>query len=188
MYIYESHLGGFYTSDEYLDYEDLYCEECGDSDGLFGEYDENDAIRFWNDTKEDYTPNYIMQFIEETFNIKGYNVYLLCKDKKTGKIYVNFESKNHKFGECHALPSSVCITADAEESLVYTLMSWNARILTGPIVYRHGEDVLYEYLVEDDRAEKDTTFYEKNSWYGYVTADNYKPVERQEWIGEHIEK
>ena len=34
MYIYECHMGGLYTSDEPLDYEDLYCEECGDSDWL----------------------------------------------------------------------------------------------------------------------------------------------------------
>ena len=36
MYIYESHLGGLYTSDTLLDYEDLYCEQCGDSDWLIG--------------------------------------------------------------------------------------------------------------------------------------------------------
>lgn len=36
MYIYESHMGGLYTSDEPLDYEYLYCEECGDSDSLIG--------------------------------------------------------------------------------------------------------------------------------------------------------
>ena len=36
MYIYESHLGGLYTSDEYLNYDDLYCEQCGDSDWLIG--------------------------------------------------------------------------------------------------------------------------------------------------------
>lgn len=36
MYIYESHLGGLYTSNEYLDYDDLYCEQCGDSDWLIG--------------------------------------------------------------------------------------------------------------------------------------------------------
>ena len=36
MYIYESHMGGLYTLDEPLDYEDLYCEECGDSDWLIG--------------------------------------------------------------------------------------------------------------------------------------------------------
>lgn len=37
MYIYEGHLNGaLYTSEEPLDYEDLYCEECGDSDNLVG--------------------------------------------------------------------------------------------------------------------------------------------------------
>ena len=38
MYIYESHLGGLYTSDSYLDYKDTYCEECGDSDWFLGEF------------------------------------------------------------------------------------------------------------------------------------------------------
>lgn len=36
MYIYQEHLGGLYTSDEYLDCDDLYCEQCGDSDWLIG--------------------------------------------------------------------------------------------------------------------------------------------------------
>lgn len=36
MYIYEGHLGSLYASDEYLDYDDLYCEQCGDSDWLIG--------------------------------------------------------------------------------------------------------------------------------------------------------
>lgn len=32
MYLYESHLGGYYTSEDEIPYEDLYCETCGDSD------------------------------------------------------------------------------------------------------------------------------------------------------------
>lgn len=36
MYIYEGHLGSLYTSDTYLDYEDLYCETCADSDWCIG--------------------------------------------------------------------------------------------------------------------------------------------------------
>lgn len=36
MYIYEGHLGGLYTSDYALDYDDLYCEQCGDSDWCIG--------------------------------------------------------------------------------------------------------------------------------------------------------
>lgn len=36
MYIYQSHMGGLYTSDDKLDYEQTYCETCGDSDWLIG--------------------------------------------------------------------------------------------------------------------------------------------------------
>ena len=36
MYIYESHLGNLYTSIYELDYDELYCEQCGDSDWLIG--------------------------------------------------------------------------------------------------------------------------------------------------------
>ena len=36
MYIYEGHMGSLYTSDTALDYEDLHCEQCGDSDWLIG--------------------------------------------------------------------------------------------------------------------------------------------------------
>ncbi|MBS5143816.1 MAG: hypothetical protein KHZ91_13280 [Firmicutes bacterium] len=36
MYIYESHMGALFTSDCILDYEQTYCETCGDSDYLLG--------------------------------------------------------------------------------------------------------------------------------------------------------
>ena len=36
MYIYEGHMGNLYTVDYPLEYEDLYCEQCGDSDWLIG--------------------------------------------------------------------------------------------------------------------------------------------------------
>lgn len=36
MYVYEGHIGSIYLSDYPLDYEDLYCETCGDSDRLIG--------------------------------------------------------------------------------------------------------------------------------------------------------
>ena len=36
MYIYQGHMGSLYTSDTYLDYNELYCEECGDSDSFIG--------------------------------------------------------------------------------------------------------------------------------------------------------
>ena len=36
MYIYEDHLGGLYTSDRALSYEERHCEQCGDTDWLVG--------------------------------------------------------------------------------------------------------------------------------------------------------
>lgn len=35
-YIYESHLGGLYASGHELEFEDLYCETCGDRDWYVG--------------------------------------------------------------------------------------------------------------------------------------------------------
>ena len=39
VYVYESHLGGLYTSDDYISYDELYCEQCGDSDYEIGSFD-----------------------------------------------------------------------------------------------------------------------------------------------------
>lgn len=36
-YFYYGHMGSIYTSSYELDYEDLYCDECGDSDQLISE-------------------------------------------------------------------------------------------------------------------------------------------------------
>ena len=38
VYVYESHLGGLYTSDDYIPSDELYCEQCGDSDWCLGCY------------------------------------------------------------------------------------------------------------------------------------------------------
>ena len=45
MYIYENHMGGFYSSEEILDYDELYCETCGDSDTLLGWFDTKNELR-----------------------------------------------------------------------------------------------------------------------------------------------
>lgn len=38
VYVYENHLGGLYTSDDYIPSNELYCEQCGDSDWCLGCY------------------------------------------------------------------------------------------------------------------------------------------------------
>ena len=51
MYIYEGHMGTLYTSDYILDYDDLYCEQCGDSDWLIGQAETREEA--WNLLKDD---------------------------------------------------------------------------------------------------------------------------------------
>lgn len=51
MYVYQSHMGGLFVSDEILDYEQTYCETCGDSDYLLG-YAET-IEEAWNLLKDD---------------------------------------------------------------------------------------------------------------------------------------
>lgn len=74
MYIYEGHMGGLYTSDEPLDDEDLYCEECGDSDWLVGYAATREDA--WNLLKDDTDINgsggwdydYIQEFLKQWDN------------------------------------------------------------------------------------------------------------------------
>ena len=73
MYIYECHMGGLYTSDTCLDYDDLYCEQCGDSDWLVGYATTREEA--WNLLKDDTDINgsggwdygYIMAFLKENW-------------------------------------------------------------------------------------------------------------------------
>lgn len=67
IYIYEDHMGsGFYTSYDEIDYEDLYCETCGDSDSLVGTastVDELISLLCYDFMPCSY--DYIAQFIDE---------------------------------------------------------------------------------------------------------------------------
>lgn len=49
-YLYEGHLGSLYTDDDLCDFDDLYCEQCGDSDSLIGEFET--VADFWNLIKD----------------------------------------------------------------------------------------------------------------------------------------
>lgn len=70
MYIYQGHLCSLYTSDEYLDYDDLYCEQCGDSDWLIG--CATTRAEAWELLKDDtdingsggWDYNYVQEFIK----------------------------------------------------------------------------------------------------------------------------
>ncbi len=70
MYIYESHMGGLFVSDEILDYEQTYCETCGDSDFLLGYAETREEA--WNLLKDDTDINgfggwnyeYVQEFLK----------------------------------------------------------------------------------------------------------------------------
>ena len=50
VYVYESHLGGLYTSDDYIPSDELYCEQCGDSDWEIGAFDTfEEFLRYYAD-------------------------------------------------------------------------------------------------------------------------------------------
>ena len=75
MYIYESHMGGIYVEERVLDYEETYCETCGDSDWLIGSAATRKSA--WNLLK-DYTDidgsggldyEYVKKFIESNWEI-----------------------------------------------------------------------------------------------------------------------
>ena len=55
MYIYESHIGSLFVSDDELDYEQTYCETCGDSDFLLGYAETREEA--WNLLKDDTNIN-----------------------------------------------------------------------------------------------------------------------------------
>jgi hypothetical protein len=76
MYFYENHLGGnIYTTDYEQDYDDLYCDECGDSDTFLGEYDS--WIDFIKDLDPDCYPFYCTSALAEEAGITVEEVYAI---------------------------------------------------------------------------------------------------------------
>ena len=74
MYIYEGHMGGLYTSDNVLDYEDTYCKTCGDSDWLI--VHANTREEAWNLLKDDtdidgsggWDYDYVQEFVNSNWD------------------------------------------------------------------------------------------------------------------------
>lgn len=70
MYIYESHMGSLFVSNDILDYEQTYCETCGDSDFLLGYAETKEEA--WNLLKDNTDINssggwnyeYVQEFLK----------------------------------------------------------------------------------------------------------------------------
>ena len=75
MYVYESHLGGLFVEDRMLSFKERFCEDCGDSDVLIGEY--SDVQEFWNlikdycsiDNSGGYTLSYVFPLMVSLFDL-----------------------------------------------------------------------------------------------------------------------
>lgn len=183
MYLYESHMGGLYTTAEQQDWEDLYCEECGDSDREIGTFE--NAKELWElvrpsslacigcgksgecfepencpdacGTGTDYSLTYCMGlvsgFAEEG---EGRTVSLICRNIETGRYFVNFKPKGYVFGESVALPESFCLLPELEEKTAYALIPAGCKPVRKPekkAVSEDGKTVFVCCEVSCDREE-----------------------------------
>lgn len=91
MYIYASHLGGFYAEQQDLD--SLYCEDCGDSDTPIGKFDTaSDFLEYYSeniaihDNDGGYNLDYVLEFLKDTFTdcpIKQEAVKIIKESRRT---------------------------------------------------------------------------------------------------------
>lgn len=69
-YLYENHLGGYFSSEKKYSHKQLYCEECGDCDYLIGEFTDEKSLReLLNDIVDpEYAADgYIDRLVEDEF-------------------------------------------------------------------------------------------------------------------------
>lgn len=59
-HVWENHLGGLYTDDEYVESYSETCEQCGDSDWYLGEFDNADQLI-------EYLMGYELSYIRSLF-------------------------------------------------------------------------------------------------------------------------
>jgi len=71
LYLYDSHIGGLYLEDEKLDYDDLYCEGCNDSDEYLGVVNTiSDIVELTKGIS--YNSKYIEKFIANVKTERGW--------------------------------------------------------------------------------------------------------------------
>lgn len=173
MYIYENHMGGLYSSDYQLDFDDLYCEQCGDSDWELGNYETPEEL--WEDIKpydlccigckkediceEDcelveesnyssYDLLYNMSFLAGNFDIENYRyVYLICEDNKSKTIFSAFKPHGHKFGEYHSIPNSFSLNKDLDYKVAISLVPTTCELIKKPYKIKTIKKNNIEYII-----------------------------------------
>lgn len=92
MYLYEGHLGSLYLTDYEKNFDDLYCEQCGDSDRFIGKCESSkealymlfEDINIENDNEWDFgiwDLNYVLEVL---------SVFNDCPDYEEAKEFVKF--------------------------------------------------------------------------------------------------
>lgn len=217
MYIYGNHLGGFYTSEELLDYDALYCETCGDADILIGHADTAqeafdllsneisdgcDVCDDFGKCKKDpiacgrytgrYSLSYIMNFIAEEFpEDTQVHVYVVCRGKD-GSILINCHPNGRKWGE-HMLPSATCAFpkyADAVAKGLCCDMNDPDMSSLKKIAEKSvsGRKCCIYEVLETGTYEKDAAWNGNCGWYGYFTKEESHLIEEEKWLEKYIWK
>lgn len=214
MYIYQGHLGGLYASDEPLEYDALYCEECGDSDQLVGKAetaqeafdlltqniqdDCKNCEKYGKCHKEpvlcEYTGGYafpyIMNFIAGEFpESVSMHVFVLARGKDNTTM-VNCHPQGHEWGE-HAVPSAPCIFPKYADEMA--LSCCGAMEEPDPEslkklaeVEKDGKTYVVYEILENGRYEKDAAWYAGNGWYGYLPKSDISLINDEKWLGEYL--
>ena len=65
-YVYASHMGGLYTTEEEQSHEDLYCDTCADSDQFVGQIsNKQDVADFFAGLEDWYDKDYVKKLQAE---------------------------------------------------------------------------------------------------------------------------
>lgn len=152
MYYYENHLdGGFYTSEESLSYDELYCEECGDSDQPLGYY-ENDF---------EFVKDYTTSSCYDEESVLGLCEYFKLTDRETEDILKAFN--NHKQEEIDKAVEILGKYNISKSDFFTTEYMWRTR-------KNHKKDRdIYEYFVS-----KFGSIDEKDFWSSYSTLIEFE--------------
>ena len=127
-YIYRSHMGGLYVSDEKIKSEDLYCETCGDSDEYIGPASNSEEA--WELLKpltccgeNDFglLLLYVMNFLEENFFSKEgmYVVLNAYTVDRYNNIYRFTRSE-----ETEELPVAYCVCEELKKEVAKALFDY----------------------------------------------------------------
>lgn len=157
MYIYESHMGGYYASDTMCDDDSLYCEDCGDYDRYIGEASSKKAIRNLLGNGRDVTEFINRVFTkpaEQPVKMNRYEIvpeateedviaFISCE----GGSWINKSSRYFK---------TVCLADPVELNVGFnTVDDW--------------DDFEYVLILDDDFGQPYTPFYGDN--YGKEISD-----------------